>query len=86
MDGLGYALHGPLPDSARHTLTGLLMTGIQSTYPTSTTSHGSCCKPMAVAIECCVCGRSVEEGNYTLAEYVEQYPGGIVCELCSGSD
>jgi hypothetical protein len=41
---------------------------------------------MTVAVECCVCGRSVSEGNYTLAEYIEQYPGGIVCELCSGSD
>lgn len=44
--------------------------------------HRSYYSNMPVAIECCVCGRSVEEGTYTLAEYVDRYPGGIVCDSC----
>jgi len=41
---------------------------------------------MSDTMQCCVCGREVQSGHWTLAEYVDRHPGGAICLVCSGSD
>jgi hypothetical protein len=41
---------------------------------------------MPDSIQCCVCGRELQDGHWTLAEYVDRQPGGAVCSMCSRSD